>query len=131
MTMQKKKKIKRVSQPDAMKKKWKPIIQNDDAMTLSGKIRPTSAYSMGQLYISFSPEFQGMPAILQVSHPNRLPKWDELVWIRYKVCPDIEDMACILPPLDDYINYSDGRPKYTMTMEDISLRRSMRQRGKQ
>jgi len=127
MAMQKRiKEPKRVNRPDAMSKKWKPIVENDDALTLSVKVRPTKGYSMGQLYISYSPEFRGQPAIMQVSHPNRLPKWDEIVWIRYNVCPDIEDMACILPPLDEYINYSDGRAKYTMTMEDISIRRSMR-----
>jgi len=126
MAMQKRKRIERVGHPDAMKKKWKPIVENDDALTLSAKIRPTVGYSMGDLYICYSPEFNSMPAIMQVSHPKRLPTWDEIVWIRYNVCPDIEDMACILPPLGEYINYSDGRPKYTMTMEDISIRRSMR-----
>ena len=127
MAMQKKQKpYKKVPLPDAFKKKWDNIIENDDALTLVAKIRPTTGYSMGQLYITFCPEFQEYPAILQVSHPNRLPKWDEIVWIRYHVCPEIEDMACILPPLDEYINYDSGRAKYTMTIEDVSIRRKMR-----
>ena len=127
MTMQKKQKQpKRISTPDALKKSFPPIIKNDKALTALARIRPTIGYTMGKIYISFSPQIDNQPAIMQVNHPTRLPTWDEIVWVRYNVCPEIEDIACILPPLSEYINYDSGRAKYTMTMEDISIRRSMR-----
>lgn len=121
MTMQKKeKKPVKVKEPDAFKKNFLPIVEDDRGLTMVAKVRPTKGYSMGALYISYSPPLGTLPAMLMVNHPHRLPTWDELVWIRYQVCPEIEYMACILPPLDQYINYSDGRPKYTMTMESIT-----------
>lgn len=125
MMQKKPKPVKRVNEPDAFKKTFPEIKENGDALTGLASIRLETGYSMGQLFITFAPEFQGQPAILQVNHPNRLPKWDEIVWIRYQICPEIEDMACILPPISEYINYSHGRMKYTMTLEDISIRRKL------
>lgn len=126
MTLQKRpKEAKKVGEPDAFKKahKFPEILPCDDALTQNAKIRPEIGFSMGQLYIAYSPELASFPALLCVNHPNRLPTWDEIVWIRYQVCPEIEAFACILPALEDYINFDSGRAKYTMTLEDISMRR--------
>lgn len=115
---QKRKVVKRTSTPDAFNRKWKPIERSRIQNAISA-IRPTQNYEMGGLHISYSPQVASMPAILIVSHSSRNPTWDEMVWIRYQICPNIEDMAMILPPLDEYINYTGGRGKFTFTMESV------------
>ena len=41
---------------------------------------------------------------LSISHPSRLPTWDEIHDARYKFCPDQTRMAIILPPKAEYVN---------------------------
>ena len=108
--------------PDAFEKTFPVIRKADEAFSHIGDVRPTIYYKMGKIWISYSPEHEGLPAILSVSHPKRLPEWDEMVWIRYKLGQDDVDYALILPPLDDYINYWTGRGRFTLTMEAIKYR---------
>ena len=130
MKQKRQKQPKRVSEPDAFKRahKFPEIIPCDDARTENANIRPEIGYAMGQIYIAYAPEFVSFPALLVVNHPNRLPTWDEIVWIRYQVCPEVESFGLILPALEEYINYDSGRAKYTMTLEDISMRRAIHER---
>ena len=107
--------------PDAFDKNFPIIRPADNAPWAVGMLRPTQYFKMGKLYISYSPD-NGMPAILSMSHNSRYPTWDEVVWVRYKICPNDVDMAMILPPIEDYINYDGGRGKYTFTMEAIKYR---------
>lgn len=118
MPMQKRKTVKRKRTPDAFDKRW-PEIKPSEKRSALELIRPTENYEMGQLHVSVSPGVNGMPAIMQVNHPHRLPTWDEMVWLRYQLMPDVVDIALILPPLDEYINYDSGRSKNTMTMEEV------------
>lgn len=114
--LQKKKAIERTNIPDAFKRNWPEIVESDTHNGLS-LLRPVKNYEMKKLHIAYAPQDGKLPAMLIVSHPNRLPLWDELVWIRYQLCPEVEWMVLILPPLSKYINYTSGRERYTMTME--------------
>lgn len=108
--------------PDAFERKFPVIREADQAFTHMKDIRPTNYYKMGKIWISYSPEHDGLPAILSVSHPKRLPEWDEMVWIRYKLGQADIDYGLILPPLGEYINYWGGRGRFTLTMEALKYR---------
>jgi hypothetical protein len=41
---------------------------------------------------------------LSVSHPTRLPTWEEVKQLRYELMPKDKNMAMILPPEKDYVN---------------------------
>lgn len=107
--------------PDAFdKEKNFPAIRLfDDVRSPLESYRPVQYFKMGKLRIMFAPEHEDMPLMMSVSHPSRLPTWDELVWIRYKLAPNDVDMAFLLPRLEEYINHDAGRAKYTFTMEAV------------
>jgi hypothetical protein len=105
--------------PDAFSKQF-PVIREVAAPVGSG--RPIQCYKMGKLRIAIMPEHEGMPFVASISHNSRYPEWDEMVWVRYELCPGDVDMAMILPPLDEYINYADGRAKFMFTMEAVKYR---------
>lgn len=41
---------------------------------------------------------------LSISHPSRLPTYEELKEARYKFCPDEVYMAQIFPPTSEFVN---------------------------
>lgn len=41
---------------------------------------------------------------LSISRKDHDPAWDEIATARYRLLPDIEEMAMYLPPLDEYVN---------------------------
>lgn len=41
---------------------------------------------------------------ISISHPERLPTYDELKEARYKFAPDFVYMAQIFPPMDEFVN---------------------------
>jgi len=41
---------------------------------------------------------------LSISHPKRLPTWDELKMARYELLPDEVTMAMLLPPKAQYVD---------------------------
>jgi hypothetical protein len=41
---------------------------------------------------------------LSIHHRHRDPTWDEMVTLRYRICPEVETMVMYLPPLKDYVN---------------------------
>jgi len=41
---------------------------------------------------------------LSISHPYRLPEWDECKFARYNLVPDEANMALLMPPKAEYIN---------------------------
>lgn len=110
--------------PDAFKKKMPKIRPYDGHSNAMALIRPTQNFKMGKILIAYSPQYNELPAILSIQGKDKYPTWDEMVWVRYQICPDIEDMALILPPLERYINYTDGRGKYTFTMEAVERGRN-------
>lgn len=41
---------------------------------------------------------------LSISGHGRDPAWQEIVTARYRLLPDVPEMAMFLPPLDEYVN---------------------------
>lgn len=41
---------------------------------------------------------------LSIARPDRDPTWDEIATARYRVLPDVIEMAMYLPRLEDYVN---------------------------
>ena len=41
---------------------------------------------------------------LSISHPSRLPKYEEIKEARYKLLPDVHYAAQIFPPEDEFVN---------------------------
>ena len=41
---------------------------------------------------------------LSLSHPSRLPVWDEIKNIRYKYLPNELTFSILLPPKEEYVN---------------------------
>lgn len=41
---------------------------------------------------------------MSISHPDRLPTWEEIRTARYKLCPKNVTMAMLLPPENEYVN---------------------------
>jgi len=108
--------------PDAFEKKNNfPHIKRIDGAPMP---RPVRHYKMGKTRIMYCPPTDTHPALLTVARPDRNPTWDEMVWVRYNVAPEIEDMALILPPLHEYINYDSGYQKHTFTMEAVDRSRT-------
>lgn len=116
------------SHPDAFDKAHNfPIMRVDDnevagqinqRLILAGRI-PLQFYKMGKLRIMYSSASADEPEFLSVAHPDRYPTWDEMVWVRYKLCSPDADMAMILPKLAEYENYESGYEKNTFTMEAV------------
>lgn len=105
--------------PDAFKKTMPVIREKTDSVSHLEMVRPCKVYKMGKIHIVHAPPHEGLPEMLSIMGKDKYPTWDEMVWVRYQLCPHVEDMALILPPLEDYINYTGGRGKYTFTMEAI------------
>jgi hypothetical protein len=108
--------------PDAFEKQFPPILH---VPTLEPRIKDRDdchCYKMGVIEITYYEPTQIHPSYnLGMSHPERYPTWDEMVWIRYQLLPDGITMALILPPLEDYINFEDktGHSKHTFTMQSV------------
>lgn len=86
--------------------------------------RISERYKMGKLEILHSPATPTSPEFLSVTGGTKLPSWDEMVWIRYKLCSADSDMAFILPKLEEYINYDSGAEKFVLTMEAVDRTRT-------
>ena len=62
----------------------------------------TRAYTMGGCRVLVSKQRVGWH--LSVSHPRRLPTWEEMRDARYALIPDEAVMALLMPPRDEYVN---------------------------
>lgn len=52
---------------------------------------------------------------LSISHPDRLPSYNEIKKARYDLCSDIQNMAQIFPMEDEYVNFH----KYCLHLWEI------------
>lgn len=59
-------------------------------------------YMMRGCRIIVSREPQGWH--LSISRGDREPSWQEIATARYRLLPDVPEMAMFLPPLDEYVN---------------------------
>jgi hypothetical protein len=74
-------------------------------LNVIGMVQPgTRVYRMGDCRIFVSPPTGSFGWHMSISHPRRLPTWDEIAHARYELVPDGVTMAAILPPKDQYIN---------------------------
>ncbi|MGJ3241139.1 MAG: DUF7694 domain-containing protein [Anaerolineae bacterium] len=120
---EKPKPIKKTNTPSAFHQSFPDMVESSQPSALS-LVRPCASYEMDKLHITYAPAFEGLPAMLSVNHPNRYPTWDEIVHIRYQLVPDDLDMAMLLPPIGEYINYTGGRPANTFTLEAVKRGKS-------
>lgn len=75
-------------------------------------------YKMGAIRAIVAPPAEGHPFYFMSVHGrDRLPEWDEVVWLRYNLIPDAAVMTLILPNLNAYINKEDDARKFVFTME--------------
>lgn len=75
---------------------------------LQGVLGKTTCYRMGGLFIMNSLEpvtgLDRMGYHMSISHPKRLPTWDEIAHIRYELIPNEVPMVMVLPPKEEYVN---------------------------
>ena len=45
---------------------------------------------------------------ISISHPSRLPTWDEIKYIRYNLALNKKNMAMFLPPKEKYVNVDEN-----------------------
>ena len=54
--------------------------------------------------VSNDPTLDGPIRHLSASHKNRLPSYYEMKQLRYTLCADVDYMAMIFPPPDEFVN---------------------------
>jgi hypothetical protein len=58
-----------------------------------------------RILVSHDPEPDGSRLWhLSISRPDRDPSWGEIATARYRLLPEVPEMAMYLPPLDEYVN---------------------------
>jgi len=65
-------------------------------------LKPPKAFRLGECFILVGRERGKWH--LSISHPTRLPTWEEIKMARYALIPDNVWMAMLLPPSGAYIN---------------------------
>lgn len=63
------------------------------------------AYKFGACHVMVSDAEPGIGWHLSISHPHRLPTWDELKAARYYFLPKDKTFAMLLPPEKEYVNF--------------------------
>jgi hypothetical protein len=72
-----------------------------------------------RILVSHDPsEEHGRVWHLSISRRDRDPSWQEIATARYRILPDVEEMAMFLPPLSEYVNLH----KYTFHLHEIPRR---------
>ena len=88
-----------VSNPDRRRGYSERIIPPNVAAILEPGSR---AFTSGGCQIIISQQRAGWH--LSISHPRRLPTWEEVRDARYALVPDEATMALLLPPSSEYVN---------------------------
>lgn len=69
-------------------------------------VRGLTYWSMGECAVTRFVDAGGVH--LTVSHPSRLPTWDELKVARYRLLPDDATFALLMPPRAEYVDRPDS-----------------------
>lgn len=86
--------------------------------TMLGQYVAESTFKMGKLRATLTMPTAERPFYFMTVHGrDRLPEWDEVVWLRYNLIPDAAIMTMILPNLNGYINQENTAHKYVFTLE--------------
>lgn len=105
--------------PTAFGKRFSRIEAIDSGSALS-LFTPERAFKMGPIRANVAAPTEGRPFYFASFHGrDRLPTWDEVVWLRYHLIPDAAVMAMILPNLNAYINKEDTAHRFVFTMEQL------------
>ena len=97
-----------------------PIVERPDlAERLLGPLKECGArlYNMNGCRIICANEPDGWH--ISISRADRDPSWDEIATVRYRLLPDIDEMAMYLPRLDEYVNIQ----KYCFHLHEVKIRR--------
>ncbi len=82
-----------------------PIVERPDlAAYLMPELRACGArcFKMNGCGIIVADEPEGWH--LSISRKDRDPTWDEIATARYRLLPEVDEMAMFLPRLDEYVN---------------------------
>lgn len=79
-------------------------VPRETGFPLPGCEPGSKHYKAGKLQIIISPPYQKMGYHMSISHPERYPTWDEIVYYRYRLLPENITMVMYLPPLSQYVN---------------------------
>lgn len=79
-------------------------VPRETGFTLPDLEPGSKHYKAGRLQIIVSLPYQAMGWHMSISHPERYPSWDEIVYYRYRLLPGSITMVMYLPPLDEYVN---------------------------
>lgn len=85
-----------------------PIVERPDlAERLHPELRAVGArvFMMNGCSIILSNEPQGWH--ISIARRDRDPTWEEIATIRYRLLPDLPEMAMFLPPMEEYVNIHD------------------------
>jgi hypothetical protein len=87
---------------------WPIHEKRDWASRLPVELRDSAkCYTMGHARIIVSNDQQGDGSFLwhlSISCVDRDPTWQEIATARYRLLPEVAEMAMYLPPLDEYVN---------------------------
>jgi len=104
--------------PTAFGKRFPRIEPLVGAGSLLGTLTPEVAFKMGKIRANVALPTEERPFYFMSVHGrDRLPEWDEVVWLRYNLIPDAAIMTMILPNLNGYINQENTAHKYVFTLE--------------
>lgn len=81
-------------------------VPRETGFSMEGLEPGSKHYKAGKLQIIVSPPYAkaGLGWHISISHPERYPSWDEIMYYRYRLCPKDITMVMYLPPLNEYVN---------------------------
>lgn len=80
------------------------IVEARPPASLAGMLgESVQCWRMGELWI-IQTRNGGHSTHLSISHPRRLPTWEEVRRVRYELLPLDATFAMLLPPPEDYVN---------------------------
>jgi hypothetical protein len=84
---------------------WQIPIVDKGTMRLNYGV-DARVYFIGhvRVMITHDPTPEGLRWHMSISCSDRNPTWKEMATARYRLLPDVQEMAMFLPPLDEYVN---------------------------
>jgi hypothetical protein len=81
-----------------------PIIERGPMRLEYGVTAQVYMMNGCRILASRDPTDNGYAWHLSISRRDRDPTWQEIATARYRILPDVQEMAMYLPPLDEYVN---------------------------
>ena len=97
-----------------------PIVARGEIALVYGVTAKIYMMNGCRILVSHDPSDEGGHIWhISISRRDRDPSWQEIATARYRILPDVEEMAMFLPPLDEYVNLH----KFTFHLHEIPRRR--------